>query len=216
MAEPGPAAFMSYARFDDENDSGRLTEFRERLSGEVRAHTGEKFEIFQDVEGIKWGQDWRERLDESIGQVTFLIPILTPSFFNSAACRDELEKFLERERDLGRSDLVLPLYYIDHPPFNNESQRAGDELASMIASHNYADWRDLRHEPFTSPEVSRRLEKLAVQIRDSLARAEAPAKTRRRRASRNKKGPSSATSAELPVDDTSSTQRGSGSQSVGE
>ena len=31
-----PAAFMSYARFDDLHDDGHLTQFRERLSAEVR------------------------------------------------------------------------------------------------------------------------------------------------------------------------------------
>ena len=52
-----------------------------------------------------------------------LIPILTPSFFNSEPCRAELEQFLEREKELGRNDLVLPLYYIDHPAFSDEVQR---------------------------------------------------------------------------------------------
>ena len=30
-----PAAFMSYARFDDQHDDGQLTAFRERLAAEV-------------------------------------------------------------------------------------------------------------------------------------------------------------------------------------
>jgi hypothetical protein len=35
---PGlPAAFMSYARFNDEHDDGQLTLFRQRLAAEVRA-----------------------------------------------------------------------------------------------------------------------------------------------------------------------------------
>ena len=38
MAVPGvPAAFMSYARFNDQHDAGQLTEFRERLANEVSA-----------------------------------------------------------------------------------------------------------------------------------------------------------------------------------
>ena len=34
------AAFMSYARFDDQHDDGQLTEFRERLAAEIRVRPG--------------------------------------------------------------------------------------------------------------------------------------------------------------------------------
>lgn len=46
--------FMSYVRADDEHDAGYLTDFRERLSGEVRAQTGMRFDIFQDRHDIAW------------------------------------------------------------------------------------------------------------------------------------------------------------------
>jgi hypothetical protein len=36
-------AFMSYAHFDDEHEAGKLSEFRNRLSGEVRFQTGKEF-----------------------------------------------------------------------------------------------------------------------------------------------------------------------------
>src|SRR5262245_27655205 len=102
-----PVAFMSYVRFDDEHENGRLTEFCKRLSGEVRVQMGEKFQIFQDRNDITWGQQWQERIDESLDAVTFLIPILTPGFFKSVACRAELERFLQREKRLKRNDLIL-------------------------------------------------------------------------------------------------------------
>ena len=75
-----PLAFMSYVRFDDQHENGRLTEFRNRLSGEIRMQTGEGFSIFQDRNDIQWGQNWKERIEDSIDEVTFLIPIITPSF----------------------------------------------------------------------------------------------------------------------------------------
>ena len=86
-----PVAFMSYVRFDDEHENGRLTQFCQRLSGEVQLQTGEKFPIFQDRKDIAWGQQWQERLDESLDEVTFLILILTPGFFKSSACRNLVE-----------------------------------------------------------------------------------------------------------------------------
>jgi cobaltochelatase CobT len=107
---PSPIAFMNYVREDDTYEGGRLTELRLRLSGEVAAQCGESFPIFQDRKDIAWGEQWRERIDGSLDSVTFLIPIVTPRFFRSDACRDELDRYLKREQKLGRGDLVLPVY----------------------------------------------------------------------------------------------------------
>jgi hypothetical protein len=170
MTEPKPAAFMSYAHAD--NEYGDLTTLRKRLSQEVRMLTGEEFPIFQDNKDILWGQNWKERVAGSLGAVTFLIPIITPSFFKSDNCRDELQRFLEREKRLGRNDLVLPIYYVDCPLLNDDALRTMDDLAEAIAARQYADWRDLRGEPFTSPQVGRTLAHLAVQIRERAAAGE--------------------------------------------
>ena len=82
-----PAAFMSYARFNDAHDDGQLSAFRERLAAEVRAQTGREFVIFQDRADIEWGQNWRQRIEETLDVVTLLLVVITPGFFRSAACR---------------------------------------------------------------------------------------------------------------------------------
>jgi F-box protein 11 len=163
---------MSYAHVD--NKTGRLTEFCQRLSDEVHQLMGEPFPIFQDKTDIHWGQSWRDRIDESLDSATFLIPILTPSFFKSPECRKELEQFLERERKLGRKDLILPVYYIDCPVLNDEKKRGQDPLAKAIHARQRADWRDLRHEPFTSPIITQKLEWLGKQVLAALERVAAP------------------------------------------
>ena len=165
-----PVAFFSYVRLVDQHEGGRLTELRERLSREVEVQTGEPFPVFQDRNDIQWGQQWQERIDDSLDAVTFLIPIITPSFFVSPACRDELEKFLEREEALEKNDLILPIYYIDCPVLNDEDKRKADPLAVVIAARQYFDWRDLRFDPMTSPQVGKKLAEMAVQIRDALER----------------------------------------------
>ncbi|MEK6324151.1 MAG: toll/interleukin-1 receptor domain-containing protein [Acidobacteriota bacterium] len=156
--------------FDDEHNNGRLTEFRKNLSAEVKAQTGNEVPIFQDRDAIEWGQNWKQRIERSINEVTFLIPVITPSFFRSSACRKELELFLEREKRLGRNDLILPLCYIDTPLLSNQTKQVTDPLAEIVASRQYADWRDLRFEPFSSPIVGRTLAQLAIQIRNALER----------------------------------------------
>ena len=180
-----PIAFMSYVRRQDAHDDGRVTEFRARLSAEVHMQTGEEFPIFQDRNDIQWGQYWKERIDKSVDDVTFFIPIITPGFFSSPACCDELKRFLRHEKKLRRNDLILPVYYVDFPLLNDEAKRKGNRLAQAIAARQYADWRDLRFEPFTDPTVGKRLEQMAVQIRDALERVR-PSRQRPSRATRRR------------------------------
>src|SRR5262249_9084261 len=85
-----PVAFMSYIHEDDNHDRGFLTQFRERLTGEIRIQIGQEFLIFQDRKDIQWGQNWKKRIEESLDEVMFFIPILTPGFFKSKYCRAEL------------------------------------------------------------------------------------------------------------------------------
>ena len=82
-----PIGFMSYVRSDDAHENGVFTDFCTRLCGEVRMQSGDgSFTIFLDRNDIAWGQQWAQRLDESLGAVTLLIPMITPSFFKSEAC----------------------------------------------------------------------------------------------------------------------------------
>jgi parallel beta-helix repeat protein len=182
MLVPGdPAAFMSYARFNDEHDDGQLSAFRERLSTEVRAQTGEEFPIFQDRKDIAWGQSWQQRIDEALDAVTLLLVIITPGLFRSPACRAEVARFLDRERALGRQDLILPVYYISARQMDDPGVREGDELARVLAARQFADWRELRFEAFTAPVVRKAIAQLAGRMRDAfwLPPAAAPARLAR-------------------------------------
>jgi parallel beta-helix repeat protein len=173
MSRP-PAAFLSYVHFDDEHEEGRITELRKRLEGEIRVHTGLKdFTIFQDRD-IHWGDQWQARIDSTLDATSFFIPILTPLFFRSDACREELTKFLDRETALQRHDLILPVYYVDAPGFNDPIKRAQDPLARTLAARQFADWRELRLEPRTDPRLGKMLAWMAVQLRDALERPDEP------------------------------------------
>jgi TIR domain len=130
------AAFMSYVRMDDQHENGRLTELCSRLAGEVRMQLGQEFLIFQDRNDISWGEQWKQRIDGTIDATTFLIPIITPSFFKSSACRGEVERFLEREKRLERSDLIMPLYYVNCPILGDEISRRGMRLPRLLLLGN--------------------------------------------------------------------------------
>ncbi|MGI9490878.1 MAG: SUMF1/EgtB/PvdO family nonheme iron enzyme, partial [Geminicoccaceae bacterium] len=160
-----PDAFLSYTRFDDEE--GEITAFRQRLSRTVRQVSGEPFNIFQDVddqEGIGLGERWKDKLDEMLDQARFFIPILTPSFFRSEPCKQELRTFLDLERKVGRRDLVLPIYWIACPVLEEGHLKAKDELAQEIDDRQRWDWRELLFEELTSPACRRELHALSTQI----------------------------------------------------
>jgi parallel beta-helix repeat protein len=176
---------MCYARRNDRDHT--LTKLCKKLSEEVEEVIGEEFPIFQDIKDIEWGEDSKERIDESLSEVTFFIPIITPNFFKSEYCRYELKRFLDRENKLGRNDLVLPIYYIETPLLETEAEREiadedGDSereiktLANTISDRqrpSCADWRKLRakcRNSFNSVEIYESLENLAIQIRDALDR----------------------------------------------
>ena len=156
---------MSYVRFNDQHDDGQLSQFRERLAAEIQAQTGQEFKIFQDRNDIDWGQNWQQRINETLDAVTLLLVIVTPSLFHSQPCRAEFGKFLERERALGRTDLILPLYYISAQELDDPALRQSDEMARILASRQFADWRELRFEAFTSPLVRKAIAQLAYRMR---------------------------------------------------
>lgn len=175
---------MSYVHLDDRHDGGRLTMFRERLAGEVSMRTGEELTILQDRNDPLWSQQWKDRVEDSIDDTTFLIAIVTPRFFHNSDCRIELQRFFDREQELKRNDLVMPVYYVTCPLLEDQEKLADDDLARRIVTHSYTDWRELRFEPFTSLEVGRTLERMAIQIGDALKLSEEASRLKRNPISR--------------------------------
>ena len=163
-----PIGFLSYVRSDDQHDGGRITAFRERLEGEVRMQTGRPFAIFQDRNDIAWGQNWEDRIKKSLYDVTFLIPILTPSFFRSPACRLEFETFLLKEKTLGVNRLILPLYYVQCDEFGDEYVQGGNEIVDTLKERNWTDWRQFRFKPFSDEAVAAALATMAGAIKASI------------------------------------------------
>ena len=174
MADKPPDAFLSYTRFDDEYHGGAISAFRDELSRAVRAMTAKPLDIFQDVDGIGLGENWRKRLNTALGEARFFIPILTPSFFQSEACRSELQTFLQFEKESGRDDLILPIYWLRCPVLEEAGLRASDPLAEIINDRQRSNWRNLRHKPYSDPEVREALETLAEQIEQARTRAPRP------------------------------------------
>lgn len=169
-----PRAFLSYAHADDDFLGGRIGALHEAIQKAVRFETGEPFEVFLDRDakgGILLGQDWQDRLDEGLAEARFLIPILSPSYFASAACRDELSKFLELERRAKRKDLLLPILIRRFPkPADGDGSDIA-RLKRVALQRQYGDWSTHIFEPFDQADGYRRIIALAAQIATAINRA---------------------------------------------
>jgi hypothetical protein len=168
-----PDAFLSYTRLDDEFFGGAITSLRKFLELGVKVVTGDKnFNIFQDIDGIEFGQQWQGRLDEAIFTTRFLIPIITPLFFRSDACRDELEKFVQHEKALGRDDLILPIYFVTAPVLEKQDLLSADPLASEISARQRYDWRSQADLPINDPRIKSSVKDLAEKIASAISRTQ--------------------------------------------
>lgn len=169
--KPKPIGFLSYAHFDDEHNQGWISAFVRVLKNEVQAQTGEPFAIFQDRMDIRWGDNWRERINSSLRTATLFFPIITPSFFKSTECKKELREFLEHENSLGRGDLIFPVYYIKCRPLEAKSApKNSDKLVRVLRKRQRWDWTDLRFESLDDLKIRKVLAGMAIEIRDAIER----------------------------------------------
>ncbi|MEM8951805.1 MAG: SUMF1/EgtB/PvdO family nonheme iron enzyme [Pseudomonadota bacterium] len=160
-----PQAFLSYAHADDEFLDGGITWLRRELQRGMRALTGEPFEIFQDKDGIAFGEHWPDRIEDALVGARFLIPVLTPSYFSSLQCRAEAAAFLELEKQVGRQDLILPIYLIKADVLEEMDQRSSNTIAEVFYKRQYADWRDAAFDLRNSPRIKERAFNLAIQMK---------------------------------------------------
>jgi len=158
---------------DDRFFRGAITELRSALELGVRVVTGDRaFTIFQDVDGIELGQQWRERLEDALSEAKFLLPVVTPLFFTSENCREELGRFMEYERSSGRDDLILPIYFVTTPALEKADQLAADPLAQEISKRQRRDWRAAAELPPDDPKLLHEVKSLAEQVARVLERTE--------------------------------------------
>ncbi len=161
-----PMAFISYARIDDELTSDTITNIAKHLSNEVTLQSGREFKVFQDKTGINWGDNWKNKIENSLDKSTFLIPIISPSFFQSQACREEVDIFLRKEKLLEGTRLILPIYFITAEEIDDVTKLEQDEIAQALCSRQYFDLRKYRFLSIRAQEFQQVISDLAETIVD--------------------------------------------------
>ena len=121
--------FISYRRDDNADFGGVVDEIRTIIPAIFESRTGQRLELFIDREGIGWGEDWREKILTSVKQATVFIPVVTLRYFNSSACMDELLAFEATARNLGVTDLILPIVLFGAEQISKDDDVAPDAAA---------------------------------------------------------------------------------------
>lgn len=154
--------FWSYVHDDDDASFGKIVQLGRDLQRQYEMITGTSVELFLDRDSLEWGDAWESVIHSNLGTVAFFIPVVTPAYFKSAACRTELERFAEQTSREGLKGLLLPILWV--PSRELDSETSTDPLVQIVKDRQWEDWTSLRHEERGSSEYSKTLEKMALRI----------------------------------------------------
>lgn len=160
----GAIGFWSYVREDNVSDGGRILALSRDIRASYRLQTAEDLRLFVDRETIQWGEEWEKLIGDAIAGTTFFIPIITPSYFQSNPCRQELLKFVREADRLGLRQLLMPVYWVGVPELETGGSESSDEAIRAIATHQWKDLRDVRLEDRESAQYRKAVDGLAGEI----------------------------------------------------
>jgi hypothetical protein len=99
--------FVSYAHTDDRD--GWITQFVNVLIEARNRVDYRPWQRFFDVDGIRPGHDWEQRLAKA-GSAGALLVMLSPAYFRSEWCRKEWAAFREQEQNTDQDERIFYVY----------------------------------------------------------------------------------------------------------
>ncbi len=154
---PMPGIFISYRRSDSPDATGRIYD---RLVAEFG-----KAQVFKDVDSIPLGRDFREHLNDLVGDCAAVLAIIGPQWtdtHNEAGQRrlEDPDDFvrIELEAALARNIPVVPVL-VGHAPMPGSAQ-----LPSSLASLAFRQSIEVRPDPDFHHDATR----LVVALRKIL------------------------------------------------
>ncbi len=177
-----PIGFWSYTSSDDTASGGDLSHLRRVLRNDLQRLIGREPEvrIFQDANAIPKGADWEDRINEALDTASFIIPILTPAFLQSEWCCKEVLRFREREKALGRNNLIFPFHLTntDHLDDGDPREVRDKTVHALLRSRQMLDFRPLELEDPNNRLVLRKLRELSELIYHALRDGRRPPRFR--------------------------------------
>lgn len=135
--------FLSYRRASNEGPDAWIDTFCHRVQSALRDRVGD-VSIWRDTGELKAGDAWRPEIGEAVDSAGLFLAVISRTYFDSAECRKEFDRFLGRLKsspDDGRK--LVPIF--KHPP--KPDQELPRELAE-IGHHEFylrepKPWREL-------------------------------------------------------------------------
>ncbi len=145
--------FVSYRRDDNAAFGQVVDRVRSDLTNTYEALTGKQLNLFLDRESIGWGEDWRQKIHESVDAASVFIPVVTMRYFSSQMCMEELLTFHAAADRLGVTELILPVVLFGADNIRTDDPRPEVQLIARLnfkdfekawtAGYDSADWRVL-------------------------------------------------------------------------
>lgn len=170
-----PKGFWSYARGDDDHLDTMLSELRRRIAGEVSMLMGQDVGIFQDIHDLRTGDKWADKLRAELNAASFLIPVLTPRFFNRPWCREEVLTYLRVCAEAGLEPRIFPIRFV---PWDDD---AACEVRAALMPFQYKDFLNWRFESDPT-QRNRLLNEFGTDVKLRLKLPSAPPKAAKARA----------------------------------
>jgi hypothetical protein len=110
--------------------------------------------VFLDVRECKPGVDWTERLEHALRHTRCLIPVLSPTYFDSSWCMTEFYSMLARQQATGKT-LIYPLRFSDGDFFPADVKALGHcDIAKFSAARG----------PLRTPAFMQLIEQVCVAV----------------------------------------------------
>lgn len=109
-------------------------------------------------------------IEARLAEATFLIAILTPNFLSRPWCCKEIRLFREREKQLGRSNLIFPVEYMDIGDMRGRMRDriADPDVLTLLDSRQIKDFKKHRRVDPASAVVGDFVEDLCGEIKNRL------------------------------------------------
>lgn len=131
--------FWSYAHKDDLNSKGAVLTLLEAIKAEYELQTGEDLTVFVDKDGIEWGANWKNAINEALLNTVIFIPILTPTYLKRPSCLGELRNAVSvfREKKIAYGIFPIRFTNVDAALKNFPDDDLANTLSETQASNFY-------------------------------------------------------------------------------
>ncbi len=158
---PPPPTLGAWLYAGGEDVGGSLGALREVQQSLLRWTAKRPIELFAAHHGAS-----ASLTNRAFARYEFVIPIVSPAFLRDEACSAFLERFREREAELGRDDLIFPVLYrpLDSVDARRLRRIAGEPVTQLLERRGWLHFGDLRRESPTHYRVIGALTELARRI----------------------------------------------------